>query len=48
MLQDFFVDLLIDRLVLWQELTEDDTPYIEEHDQHDFNCLAFLGFGNFY
>ena len=34
-LQDLFVDLQVDRLALWQELTVDDASDIEEHDQHD-------------
>ena len=36
-LQDLFVDLLIDRQALWQELTVDDASDIEERDQHDFD-----------
>ena len=36
-LQDLFVDLLTDRLALWQELTVDDASDIEERDQHDFD-----------
>ena len=36
-LQDLFVDLLIDRLALWQELTVDDVSDIEEYGQHDFD-----------
>ena len=44
--QDLFVDLLIDRLALWQEPTVDNASDIKEHDQHDFDfgfCLAFFG-----
>lgn len=45
------VDLLIDRLVLWQELTVDDASHIEECDRYDFyffgfDCLAFFGPGD--
>ena len=36
MLQYLFVDMLVDRLALWQELAVDDAPHIEECDQHDF------------
>ena len=35
--QDLFVDLLIDRLALWQELTVDHASHIEERDQRDFD-----------
>ena len=45
--QDLLVDLLIDLLILWQELSVDDAPHIEERDLHDF-CLAFVGHGNFH
>ena len=41
-LQDLFVDLLIDRLVLWQELTVDDACLIKERDQHDFDFWLWL------
>ena len=40
--QDLFVDLLIDRLALWQELTVDDASDIEERDQHDFDFWFWL------
>ena len=36
MQQDLLVDLLIDRLALWQELPMDKGLQIEEHDQHNF------------
>ena len=41
-LQDLFVDLLTDRLALWQKLTVDDASDIEEHDQHDFDFWFWL------
>ena len=41
-LQDLFVDLQVDRLALWQELTVDDASDIEEHDQHDSDFWFWL------
>ena len=40
--QDLSVDLLIDRLVLWQKLTVDGASHIEECDQHDFDFWLWL------
>ena len=37
-----FVDLLIDHLALWRELTLDNAPHIEEYDQHGFDSLSWL------
>ena len=48
--QDLFVDLLIDRLTLWQELTVDDAcdmkNVINVTLTFDFDCLAFFGLGD--
>lgn len=40
MSQGLPVDLLIERLVLWQELTEVNAFHTEECDQHDINFLT--------
>ena len=41
-LQDLFVNLLIDRLALWQEPTVDHASHIEERDQRDFDFWFWL------
>ena len=42
--QDLLVDLLTDRLVLWHELTVNNSPNRKACDQHDFSCfLIFSG-----
>ena len=41
MLQDLFVDYLIGRLALWQELAMYDAPHIEKRDQHNFDFVMF-------
>ena len=38
-LQDLPVDLLIDRLALWQNLPVDDSPYIEKGDQRNLHFV---------
>ena len=40
--KDILVNLLIDRLAMWQEFAINDAPHIEERDQYDFGCLAFF------
>ena len=40
--QDLSVNLLIDFLALWQELTVDNASHIEECDQHDFDFWLWL------
>ena len=38
--QGFLVDLLIDRLALWQELAGDDAPHIKECDKYNWLLLS--------
>ena len=37
-----FLNLLIDRLALWQKVAMADAPHIAEHDQHDFDFGLWL------